>query len=358
MRHLFLFLTIIRLSGPGGLFAQTDSSRVQLSWSGYVEPYFSYDFGRPIDGNRPGFLYSYHRHQEVTINLALLRVSAASGRLRGNIGFMAGTYPNTNLQNEPATLRHIYEADIGFRLFKNREWWLDAGVFPAHIGFESAIGKDCPTLTRSLAAENSPYFESGVRLSRNSVNQRWQLGLLVLNGWQSIQRPEPGLPLSAGWQLQYHSNKNLTLNSSGFIGQSRPDSLKQNRVFHNFYGIYTPGARWKFILGLDTGWEITDAPVRRTRFWYGPVFISRFECKTGPALALRLEHFADPGHVLIESGAPEEFRVFGLSLNADWPVSEQLLCRLEARWLASPHPLFVGNNTRNTAVTASLAFSL
>jgi hypothetical protein len=40
---------------------------------------------------------------------------------------------------------------------------------PSHIGFESVISADCWTLTRSLLAENSPYYETGMRLEATST---------------------------------------------------------------------------------------------------------------------------------------------------------------------------------------------
>lgn len=59
--------------------------------------------------------------------------------------------------------------------------WLDAGIYPSHIGLESAVGKDNRTLTRSLAAENSPYYESGARITYVTPNNAWTLCAHVLN---------------------------------------------------------------------------------------------------------------------------------------------------------------------------------
>nr|WP_290930803.1 outer membrane beta-barrel protein [Haliscomenobacter sp.] len=59
---------------------------------------------------------------------------------------------------------------------------------PSHIGFESAIGKDCWNLSRSILAENSPYYETGVRLSLNSANGKWYAAAMLLNGWQRMAR--------------------------------------------------------------------------------------------------------------------------------------------------------------------------
>lgn len=81
-------------------------------------------------------------------------------------------------------LKHVYEAYAGFRPFAKA--WLDLGIFGSHIGFESAISKDNRTLTRSIMADNSPYYESGARLTYE-VDPKLTLTGLVLNGWQNIR---------------------------------------------------------------------------------------------------------------------------------------------------------------------------
>ena len=77
---------------------------------------------------------------------------------------MTGNYARYNLSGEPDWAKYIYEANVGFRLSKKQNIWIDAGIMPSHIGFESAISADCWTLTRNILAENSPYYESGVKL--------------------------------------------------------------------------------------------------------------------------------------------------------------------------------------------------
>jgi len=37
--------------------AQTDSSKSSLTFSGYAEVYYSYDFGNPANHERPSFFY-------------------------------------------------------------------------------------------------------------------------------------------------------------------------------------------------------------------------------------------------------------------------------------------------------------
>jgi hypothetical protein len=125
----------------------------QLSFSAYAEVYYNYDFAKPPNHTRPSFIYNHHRSEEVTVNLAMVRSAYSSSKVRFNVGLMAGTYANANLAAEPGVLKNLYEANAGVRLSKRYQLWLDAGILPSHIGFESAIGKDNWTLTRSLAAK-------------------------------------------------------------------------------------------------------------------------------------------------------------------------------------------------------------
>ena len=44
-----------------------------FTFSGYLETYYSYDFGNPENHVRPGFFYSHNKHNEVNLNLGLLK---------------------------------------------------------------------------------------------------------------------------------------------------------------------------------------------------------------------------------------------------------------------------------------------
>lgn len=147
----------------------------EWSWSGFVDAYYGYDFSKPVSGDRPGFLYNHTRHNEFNVNLALLRVQAKYDEAYARVGIMAGTYAQSNLSAEPATYQHLYEAYTGIQI--NAKTSLEVGLFGSHIGWESAVSKDNWTLSRSLAAENSPYYLSGVKatysLSENGPLPLW-----------------------------------------------------------------------------------------------------------------------------------------------------------------------------------------
>jgi hypothetical protein len=191
MKNYPLLIALLSLS-PLLLKAQTAEASPELvpvtTWSGYIEPYYSFDFSQPESGNLPGFLYSFNRHNEFNINLGFIKANYSSRKVRANAALAVGSYMNANYSAEPGVAQHILEMNAGLRLSPKHDLWLDAGVFGSHIGFESAIGKDCRNLTRSMMAENSPYFESGAKITYNSRNKKWLLSALMLNGWQRIKR--------------------------------------------------------------------------------------------------------------------------------------------------------------------------
>jgi len=111
----------------------------KIKVTGYLEAYYGYDFNKPADHNRPGFIYSHNRTNEVNLNLGFIKAAYDSGMIRANLAVMAGTYANANLAAEPGVLKNIFEANAGVKLSKTENLWIDAGIFSSHIGFESAV---------------------------------------------------------------------------------------------------------------------------------------------------------------------------------------------------------------------------
>jgi hypothetical protein len=306
-----------------------------LELSGYIEAYYLFDLNQPKNNNRPGFVYSHNRHNEFNINVAMLKLNYTAARLRANVAFMAGTYPNANLASEPGVIKNIFEANAGINLSKKKQLWLDAGIFASHIGFESAIGKDCWNMTRSILADNSPYYESGIKLTYSSDNGKLTASALVLNGWQRIQRVEGNTLPSFGWQVQGKPSDKVLLNSSGFIGTDKPDSVRQMRYFHNFYGIFNATDKLAFTVGLDAGMEQKAKGSKAYNVWYSPMLIGRYTPIEKLAIAARVEYYNDNNGVIIATGTPNGFETFGYSLNLDYIPFSNAMIRLEGRVLQS-----------------------
>lgn len=338
------------------LQAQDSTRRAALSVSGYAELYYLGAFHRSGANTQPGFLYSHHRQGEAALNLGFIKISHSTARTRASLALAAGTYMNANYSAEPGTLKHVFEANAGIRISKNRELWLDAGIFPSHIGFESAISKDCAVLTRSLAAESSPYYESGVKITYNSRNKKWLLSGMLLNGWQRITRQSGNTMPAWGTQLQYKPNDQLLLNYSSFAGSDKPDSFRLFRLFHNIYGVIRIHARSELTLGFDIGTEQILPGSARQHTWFTPLAVFKYTFTAKWGLGARAEYYHDPAGVIISTGTANGFRTGGFSLNVDYTPFPNVLTRIEARYLRSRDAVF-GNGTErgHPFITSSLA---
>ncbi|MBS1943422.1 MAG: porin [Bacteroidetes bacterium] len=337
---------------------QVDSA---ITWSAYTEVYYAYDLAAPSDHLRPGFLYNFNRHNEVNINLALLKLSYARQNVRGNIALMAGTYAQANMAAEPGMLQNLYEANAGVRLSRTTNLWLDVGILPGHIGFESAIGQDCWTLTRSLSAENTPYFDTGARIGYTSANGKWYAAGLLLNGWQRITRPTGNNTPAFGTQLTYKPNSRTTLNWSTFEGNDKPDTVGQPRLFSNLYAQLQASDRVGMLLGFDIGLEQAPSGGRADQ-WINPTAIIRFKANDRTFLAARWEWYQDKHGAMIYTGTPHGFNTMGYSLNLDRWIAPNVVWRMEARLFHGQDKEFTGHkgiaSHGNTALTTSLAFRL
>lgn len=356
--RVIIFSIAAILSGQG-LYAQNSDSSA-FTWSGYMEAYYAYDFNQPKNGNRPPFTYSFNRHNELNVNLGFLKASYTSSNIRGNMAIMTGTYANANLAAEPGVLRNILEANAGVKISSSKNLWVDAGIFASHIGFESAIGRDSWNLTRSILADNTPYFESGLKLSYTSDDNKWFVSGLVLNGWQRIQRVSGNSLLSFGTQVTFKPNEKTLLNSSTFIGTDTPDSARLMRYFHNFYGIFQVSPRLGLTLGFDYGIQQSAAEAGAYDPWWAPIAIARITMSDKVSVDVRAEYYVDNNGVIIATRTPNGFETLGLSVNLDYKISSQALWRIEVRNFSSKDPIFQRDNdavTHNTFCTTALAIS-
>jgi hypothetical protein len=341
-------------------FAQADSSKNPLTISGYVETYYSYDLSNPSDHYRPGFVYSHNRHNELNLNLGFIKAAYSTNQVRANLALMTGTYANSNLAAEPGVLRNIFEANAGVKLSKTKNLWIDAGIFASHIGFESAIGKDCWNLTRSILADNSPYYESGVKVSYTSDNEKWLVSFLILNGWQRIQRVEGNNTPALGHQLTFKPTSKVTLNSSSFVGSDTPDSTRQMRYFHNLYGQFQLTEKFGLIVGFDFGAQQNATNNRKYNTWYSPVLIMKYAPNDKISFATKGEYYSDVNGVIINSGTLNGFQTYGFSLNLDYHMLSNVVWRIESRVFTSKDKIFTLNDkpgNHNLFLTTALAIS-
>ncbi len=342
------------------LFAQNENSWQQkpsFRSSGLVDVYYVYDFNQPQAVKRQPFLFNYNRHNEFNLNLGFIKFGLEHEKYRANLALQAGTYCSDNYSDEPGSLKNIFEANVGLALNKKNNLWLDVGIFGSHIGFESAISTDNWTMTRSLLAENSPYYLSGAKLTYNP-NDDWELAGLVINGWQRMQRLQGNSLSSFGTQVKYRPTEKMTLNWSTFIGTDDPDTTRRMRYFNNFYGQIQMTQKLALIAGFDIGIQQRIKGSSNYDLWFSPVLIGQYAINQTWKTAIRAEYYQDETGIIIPMGTTKGFTARGLSVNLDYLPAPPILCRIEGRWLNSKDKVFetnTGSKNSNFIVGTSIA---
>jgi hypothetical protein len=348
-------LLIVLLLQSIWIFAQNDSLK-NLTFNAYAELYYSYDFAKPSNQEKPDFIYNHKRHNEINANLILLKSNYSTKILRANLGLMAGNYSRYNLSSEPAWARNLFEANVGIKLSKEQNLWLDAGVLPSHIGFESAISADCWNLTRSILAENSPYYETGIKLGYSTKKGNLNLAFLVLNGWQRIRRLNLIQKPSFGIQVTYKPSEKLLLNYSNFTGTDIQSNLNALRTFHNLYMQFAMSKKLGMIAGFDIGSDKFNS--LDYGIWYSPVMIMRYSVNEKIKLAIRGEYYNDKNRIIIPTNNLNGLRVSGISSNFDYQISKKLQFRIEGKAFTAAEREFSNNSGRNYSVTSNITLSL
>jgi hypothetical protein len=338
MRSISLITLLVLTPAVAGAQDTTRS----LSLGGFVDTYFAWDFNRPGPTNLDrSFTTQPARHNEFNVNLAHVEVKLSGGRTRGRVALQAGTAVQSNYAGEPRLgsvsgpelARHIQEATVGVQAASNL--WIDAGIYFSHIGQESWITRDNPTYSRSLIADYSPYYETGVKATW-SASSKVTAQLHLLNGWQNIS--ETNAQKAVGLRLDYAASPNFVIGYAGFAGDEQPDTaFTRVRVFNEVFMHLTAGS---FEAWVTADHGIQERTTTGTSKWYGGAAIARVKATPRVAVAARVERYWDPDQVIIGTGLAEAFRVNGGSLGLDIVPATGALWRIEARGYRGEDAIF------------------
>lgn len=296
-------------------------SNVLWTVSANAEFYYNYHLLFPHNESTTPFLVSYNQNNKAQINFLNINLQHHSEFFHFQISGMYGTYAQFNMSNEPQTLRYIDRLNAGIKLHSKKNLWLYAGILSSHIGYESNYGYDNWFASRFITSDNTPYFETGIRLEYQTLNKKWLYNLNLLNGWQTIvydlRRQFP----SIGHQIQYQPNKYCLLNSSSFIGFF----YNHIRWFHNFYLSYTL-KKFTLLTIFDIGYQ------KYTWFSYGIAI--KYDLLHNISIATRYEHYSDIYNIIIpEYNQYTVFNNFSAGLNIKF--GKYVLFKTEYRYFYS-----------------------
>jgi hypothetical protein len=330
-----------------------------VSIGGYIDSYYSYHFNQPENGEVPYFV-SMNRHNEVTINLAMLDFRYNSERIRARFAPGFGSYMNANYASEIDGMKNLVEANAGVRIFKNKDIWIDFGILGSPYTNESCISRDHLMYTRSLAPEYVPYYLSGAKVSV-PVHNKWNLYFYILNGWQQIT--DQNKAKSLGMQVEFRPNSTNLINWDFYAGNERSDDFPENRMryFTDIYWIYNPDGRFSLTSCAYVGVQYREVPQHNHKaLWWQFNLIGRYRVTKNTSLAVRFEYFNDSHAAQIRNivSVSSGFKATGGGLCFNHHISDNALFRLEGRYLHSMNESFKSSNGDPLKSSTSLTGNL
>lgn len=344
--------------------AASDTAR-RITVGAFVDGVYAFDVNRPSTRDR-AFTTQPARHNEFNINLAFVDARLTGGRVRGRVALQAGTSVQANYSAEPrqgvvsgdALARSLQEAYAGYQV--TPRLWIDGGIFYSNSGMEGWVSRDNPVYTRSLVADYSPYYSTGVRATWQAT-PALTARVDVVNGWQNIS--ESNDDKSLGLRFDLAATPTTTLAWYGYAG-NEPGA--QRRLFNGVGLTSRVADRLDVLAQFDIGAQQRQDSVTTTRtshVWYGGTLVGRLWVRPTVALSARVERFADADGVLVATATGVPFRTNGASVGIDIRPEPTVLWRTELRGFAADASVFPssrdasGYARRNGVFVTSLALT-
>ena len=326
----------------------------KLSISGWMDAYYAKSTYRDWNQNIfpaiiPG-LVSNSRTNMVDINLAYVDFRYATDRIKIRLVPAFGSYMD---QNYPGgySINNLMEASLGLKPWSEKDVWIEAGLIGSPFTNENPVSRDHIMYTRSLAAEYSPYYLTGVKITA-ALSKRLKGGFYLLNGWQTIRQEEEFPPAITG-QLEFTLNKNNLINWNVYY----QDRETHRRIFSDIYWIGTKD-KWKFTSCFYAGNDESKVPspyrpnsiFQRDGFWCNANFATSYEIATNTNLSARVEYYQDL-HNNVHG------KIYGAALGINRKLFNQLYWRTECKfWQTETHNTGTKNNIFNATTSLGLGF--
>jgi len=328
-------------------------STIRVTWGAYVDAYYAYDLGRPASFDR-AFTTQAARSNEFNVNLAHVEAVIAGARVRGRLAVQAGTAVHANYASEPtigavsgSTLaRHLQEAYVGYRV--SERLWIDAGIFFSTAGAEGWISSENLTYSRSLVADYSPYYASGVRAVFQASPQL-TARVDLINGWQNISETNSGKALAS--RLDYSPRERVILSHYAYVG---PEQAGHVRVFTGLSATAAISPALRVQAEADVGRQKRDGGGHDP--WSGGALTAHWTFRPHTALVLRGEWYRDPRQVLIATGQSFGLRATGASIGLDVAPVAGLRWRSELRTLEAVNAVFPTRENPSGMSRANVVF--
>ncbi len=302
MKNALLFLLaafVVLFHGPQVKAADSTTTSPDISWSGFVDVYYSRNFNNP--SNRMNQLRNFDVYEnQLGLNLAQLSLreqpqpvgfhldlgfGTANDIVQGLLNPLTGqTSPMTSTLDlvEQAYLSAIIPIGSGLTV--------NVGKFATLMGYEDIETNRNWNYSRSLLFSWAvPYYHTGIRLIY-PFSSRLTTSLYVVNGWNNVVEQNNSKTVGLGIDYSLSSATAITLN--GMTGFEQPAGVP--------YGKTDVG---ELIVTQRAGNDLSfaaDAVYGRERvegvldIWKGIALYARYNLNRESDIALRGEVYYDP----------------------------------------------------------------
>lgn len=312
------------------IFAQSDSLKKNLTFSVGIEPYYGHAFqnnGAAIRANG----VNYNVPDAFSINLAYLELKYQSNKVRGKLILGFGSYMDANYSSEFGLFKNLIEASVGYQLNEKYGLWLDIGILPSPFTNETAFARDHIMLTRSVCAENAPYFITGARLAWK-VSERITLYGYLLNGWQNIQ--ETNTQKAGTLQFEYKKGDQLTVNWNVYAGYEGNvlAPTDQERLFSDAYIIFKGTKRLSYTACIMGGRQFRTQN-NKADFFSGNIAVN-YQLFRPLSMSGRIERMSDINKAITNQNFASTTRgkiSNSASIGLNYQPQKEVLYRIECR---------------------------
>lgn len=297
-----------------------DESSFKVKSTIRSEGYLQYGEARSND-ELPNYLVSNTLLSTPAMNLLSGSLNVSKNNWKAEISGITGTYAEENLAHEQGILKHIGSLWSAYQI--NEQTEILAGIYPSHIGLESPSGFDCINPSRSIVADNSPYYQSGIRIRHQVDNQTYTLHLL--NGWQQSTIDSKGILPAIGYDYGGVTD-NLQYVCAGFIGSTIHDSTYGVRIYQHIGATYKASSDVMISASIDIG---TQKQKETIKWMMAPLLMMQWKLHAQWNLNGRLEYYHDPDFMI--ANAIQGITGFGYSCGLDFMPVNTVKCRIEYR---------------------------
>jgi hypothetical protein len=322
--------------------------RDPVSFSGYLDASIAHDFNHLPTRYRPYTTQPYYT-DEASLNLGYVDATLDRGVYHGRIAAQYGSSVVANYAGEQDEFfRYIQEAFLGADVTDKLR--IDGGIFFSHIGMENWISRDNYTPSRSLIADYSPYYQSGIR-AIYTFSEDLFAAIHLIRGWQNMtNEKDPGV----GTQLSYALTKRVSLiHNTCFL------NYHGSRFFNDFILKTQITSDFGILASYDFG--LQERRDETTATWRGWAIVPHYTINNSISIAGRVEQYVDPHQVIIQSLSGYSVNTTGLSANVDVTLYAGLVWRNEYRAFVSTRDIFPrreGFSASDSFVMSSLQYTI